>query len=220
MTLPVVHEKLSTTLTMYHRTFHLRLDFRTVLNVIDIFQDPILEEMEKLTIGLQALIKMPSRLQLIGLTADKRAEILNVIVAEYISEGQNFAPPEQQKPEEEKPVGIEKSLDIAFDAERIYAAFLQSYQIDLQTSRLDWRLFRVLLGNIPAGTRLAEIVDIRLRPLPPPNKHNAKERQALIKAKAAVAIKYTEEEAQANFSAAVDKLADKLVSMIPKEGGG
>lgn len=85
----------------------------------------------------------------------------------------------------------EKVLDFEQDAGFIRAAFLQAYNIDLEKSigRLSWWTFVELLGGIPSGTKLAEIIDIRTRPIPARNKNNGEYVNALLRAKAAVALK-------------------------------
>ena len=87
--------------------------------------------------------------------------------------------------------GGEQAVDFKQDWSQIKAAFRQAYGIDLDDSigKLHWLTFVDLLQNVPAQTRLAETIDIRLRPMPKATKYNAEERMELAKAKAKVRIK-------------------------------
>lgn len=51
--------------------------------------------------------------------------------------------------------------DFEQDAERIYSAFWQVYQIDLQSAPLHWWKFRSLLGNLPESCLMGQIMQIR-----------------------------------------------------------
>lgn len=110
-----------------------------------------------------------------------------------------------------KPKGeaAQKAFDFVQDAELIYAAFWQTYGIDLieQQGKLHWCKFFALFQGLPESTRFREVVAIRLRPLPEPTKHNAKERQQLLKAKQAVALHVTDEERQKNLQDGLKRMA-------------
>ena len=110
-----------------------------------------------------------------------------------------------------KPKGeaAQKAFDFVQDAELIYAAFWQTYGIDLieQQGKLHWCKFFALFQGLPENTRFREVVAIRLRPLPEPTKHNAKERQQLLKAKQAVALHVTDEERQKNLQDGLKRMA-------------
>lgn len=86
------------------------------------------------------------------------------------------------------------------DAALIRSAFRQTYGIDLYRDKLHWFEFTELLQGIPEGTRYAETVSIRAREMPSPTKYNAKEREWLAKAKAAVALEIPEEERMRNYN--------------------
>lgn len=104
------------------------------------------------------------------------------------------------------------------DAPLIRAAFRQVYGIDLYRDKLTWFEFTELLQGLPEGNRYEEIIGIRARPMPAPNKYNAKEREWLMKAKQSVAIHLTEAEAAKKYDADVSKIFSGLISMIPKDG--
>ena len=103
------------------------------------------------------------------------------------------------------------------DAPLIRAAFRQTYGIDLFRDKLTWFEFKELLNGLPEGSRYEEVIGIRARPLPAPNKYNAKERQALLEAKQRVALHLTEAEAEKKYNSDVSKIFKGLMNMIPKE---
>lgn len=79
----------------------------------------------------------------------------------------------------------EKVFDLLEDSGRIYAAFLQVYQINLRKVRMHWWIFCELLEGLPSGTHLATVIDIRSRSLPKGTSPEAKEAaQKLLRAKA------------------------------------
>lgn len=94
-----------------------------------------------------------------------------------------------------------KAFDFEQDIAYIYAAFRQAYGIDLfeERDRLHWWAFCALLKSLPADTKLSEIVDIRLRPLPAPTKWNGAERSELARQKATFALKLSDEEREAQY---------------------
>lgn len=103
------------------------------------------------------------------------------------------------------------------DAPLIRAAFRQVYGIDLFRDRLTWFEFTELLQCLPDGNKYSEVVGIRARPLPAPNKYNQKEREWLMKAKQAVALHLTDAEQAKKYDKDVGKIFAGLMGMMPKE---
>ena len=103
------------------------------------------------------------------------------------------------------------------DAWLIRAAFRQTYGIDLWRDKLHWFEFTDLLHAIPEGTRYMETIGIRVREIPPPNQYNAKEREWLMKAKAAVALEVPEEERMNRYNADVKSIFAALIPHAKKE---
>ena len=119
---------------------------------------------------------------------------------------------------EKRPETGEKRLtSFEQDAPLIRAAFKQVYGIDLFRDRLTWFEFKEYLHGLPEGNRYEEVIGIRARPIPPPNKYNQKEREWLINAKQSVAIHLTEQEQAKKYDEDVSKVFAGLMSMIPKE---
>lgn len=100
-----------------------------------------------------------------------------------------------------------KAFDFIQDAPLIYAAFLQAYGIDLFEQRIHWWKFISLLNALPSDTRFVEVVNIRTKPLPKPTKHNQKEIDNLLRAKAKYGLVMTQEEREKQFRSGLAKIA-------------
>lgn len=107
----------------------------------------------------------------------------------------------------------ERITDYEQDADLIISAFRQVYNIDLVKENINWFLFGALLSSLPASTRYSEVLSIRAKPIPNPTKYNAEERNALISAKAAYALKLPEAEREKKLSDQIGNIANYLLSM-------
>lgn len=115
---------------------------------------------------------------------------------------------------EQKSKKKEKALDFEQDRALIVAAFRQAYGIDLnaERGRMHWQTFSDLLKGIPADTRLAEVMSIRMRPMPKPTKYNSEERANLARLKAEFRLEKTETEIHDNVQAGLQSMAALLIS--------
>ena len=93
----------------------------------------------------------------------------------------------------------ERFIDFHQDAALIRSAFFRM-GVDLQTDRMHFCRFMELLADVPTDTALYRVMEIRQRPLPQPTKNNARQIAELQKAKARVAIKYSEEDRRKMFA--------------------
>lgn len=93
-------------------------------------------------------------------------------------------------PPKKKHTDNTKTMDFEQDAALIYAAFLQTYGIDLYAVRnqMDWRIFVALLKGIPENTELSRTIKIRGMKVPERTKDNSEYVDSIIKAKRAVAL--------------------------------
>lgn len=106
------------------------------------------------------------------------------------------------------------------DAPLIRAAFRQEYGIDLFREKLTWFEFAELLHALPEGNRFTEVVGIRARPLPTPTKWNGKEREALLRAKQAVALHLDETEQKQQYEKDVSRIFDGLFALANAQNKG
>ena len=109
--------------------------------------------------------------------------------------------------------GGQRVTDFIQDAGLIRAAFRQAYRIDLYRDRLHWIEFTELMNALPEGSRYAEVVGIRARPMPEPTQWNKKEREWLMQAKADVALELSEDEIAEEYKRGVANLAALLKTM-------
>ena len=111
----------------------------------------------------------------------------------------------------------QKITDFVQDAGLIRAAFKQAYGMDLYRDHVHWLEFMELLSAIPNDTRYSEVVSIRAREIPAPTNFNQKEREWLIRAKADVALRTTEDEQETQYKQDVANVGAFLMSLA--DGG-
>lgn len=178
--------------TVDGRFYKLDFDFRNVLRMMDeLDRDDVMPEARAYN-ALKCLTNRPKNVQ----------KVLEAV------KGLLF----QEKPKKD----AQKVTDFVQDAGMIRAAFRQAYGIDLYRDRLHWIEFSELLNAIPEGSRYAEVVGIRVRPMPAPTKWNAQEREWLMKAKADVAIHLSEKEQAKKYQEDVAKVFSGLMGIIAK----
>ena len=178
--------------TVDGRFYKLDFDFRNVLRMMDeLDRDDVMPEARAYN-ALKCLTNRPKNVP----------KVLEAV------KGLLF----QEKPKKD----AQKVTDFVQDAGMIRAAFRQAYGIDLYRDRLHWIEFSELLNAIPEGSRYAEVVGIRVRPMPAPTRWNAQEREWLMKAKADVAIHLSEKEQAKKYQEDVAKVFSGLMGIIAK----
>jgi hypothetical protein len=164
------------------RSYKLNLAYDRVLRVFDLEDAEDLTAADKITVQCAWLLAetedVPEDIQ----------EQIDIIKAVF-----------ELFPKGEKQNG-ERYIDFHQDAAIIRSGFLRTYGIDLIYDKIHFFQFMELLADLPSDTALMRTVDIRQRPIPAPNKHNAEQIAALQKAKARVAIRMSEEERRSRFA--------------------
>ena len=159
-------------LTRY-KGYKIDLAYDVVLKMYDALSDKDLSDQDKVSTAIDLLVrgKKPH-------TVQKQVELWQGIYEQFL------------KPKPIKGKSQPPSFDFEQDADYIYAAFMQTYGIDLinERGRLDWRRFISLFQGLPEDTKIREIMDIRSKKLPAPTKYNQEERRSLIEAKRAFAL--------------------------------
>ena len=113
-----------------------------------------------------------------------------------------------------------KLMSFEQDAPLIRAAFRQTYGIDLFRDKLTWFEFTELLHGLPDGNRFTDVIGIRARPIPAPTKWNAKEREALIKSKQAVALHLDEKEQKDKYENELSRIFGGLLTWAEAQNKG
>ena len=111
-----------------------------------------------------------------------------------------------------------KVFDFVQDSELIYAAFMQTYRIDLIDTPLHWWKFQALMSGLPSNTRFSDVVQIRAMDIPKPNKYNAEERGRIIRLKHDYALKVSAEEREQNLQDGLKKMLAVLLARADKNG--
>lgn len=188
-----LQDRLPDSVKVGRKKYKLDLDFRNVLDMMDIMaRDDLLPEARSY-LALKCVLKRPPKE--CGIVLDEVRKLL-------------FGA--------SRPADGKRITDFQQDADLIRAAFRQVYGINLFTDKVHWLEFTVLLANLPEGNRYSEILGIRARPMPKATKYNMEERQWLAKAKAAYALKVNAEEAQENYQKGVHDLFLALKGMTKR----
>lgn len=172
-----LYERLPNRIEIDGRIYRLRLDFRNVLKMMDVMADQDIVTIARDYLALKCVMRRPPK--------DCQKALFKMRL---------FLFGENRIAEEKRVTSFDQ------DADMIRAAFMQEYGINLYRDKLHWFEFTALLYNLPNGNKYTEIIGIRGRPIPPATKWNQQEREALIKAQAAYAIHYSEEEREKSYT--------------------
>ena len=184
-----LQDRLPDGVTVDGKFYKMDFEFRKVLQMIDILdRDDLMPEARAYN-ALRCLCKRPKN----------ELKVLEAVKALL------FKAPRKK--------GGQRVTDFIQDAGLIRAAFRQAYGIDLYRDRLHWIEFTELMNALPEGSRYAEVVGIRARPMPEPTQWNKKEREWLMQAKADVALELSEDEIAEEYKRGVANLAALLKSM-------
>jgi hypothetical protein len=189
-----LYERLPDSILIGGKTYRLDLDFRNVLKMLCIMDREDLVIQARDYLALKCVMKRPPK--------DCREALMEVrrfLFGEGgTSEGQRVTSFDQ-------------------DADMIRAAFWQEYGVNLFRDRLHWFEFAALLHNLPNGSKYVEVMGIRARPIPEATKHNRQERDALIRAKAAYALKYTEEERARSYNSSLRRVFADMIKLADRK---
>ena len=173
-------ERLPEHITVGRRHYRVDLDFRNVLRMMDVMEDETLLPSARNWRALRCVMRRPPR------DTAKAMEAVRRICFADTHKG-----------------GGQRLTSFDQDADLIRAAFRQVYGIDLWRERLHWVEFSALLAALPDGSRYADILGIRARPMPKATKYNAEEREWLAKAKASCALRMSDKEQARAYDEAV-----------------
>lgn len=156
------------------KDYALNLAFDRVLAAMAIQDDPQVPDEERMAWMMATLV--PDAL---SLPPAKQAELLRQVFDQTIS----FSPRKGRGKGE-------KTMDFSYDADLLYASFMQAYGIDLfeEAGKLHWWKFYSLLQGLPSDTKLMDVISIRQREVPAPTRYNQKEIRSLLELKQYYAI--------------------------------
>ena len=190
-----IYDRLMTSIRHNGRKIKLSLYYNRVLDALDMIDDERFDPDQKVDYCLSRLCK-----------------------GKHPNDGELLAAIFEAILPERKGKRSEKLIDYTQDAELIIAAFQQAYGINLidQQDKLHWTTFLALMRGLPKSTRLAEVVQIRARPMPKPTKYNAEERMELARLKAEFALELSEKEKEANLQDGLRQIATLLMAKAQK----
>jgi hypothetical protein len=119
---------------------------------------------------------------LIALPLDIQSNIFNQTFYNYVNQGKE-EPIHTDLAGNPLPANYKKDKEnfysLKYDAEYIYASFMQAYGIDLieQQGKLHWHKFQALLAGLPEDTKFRQVVSIRM--WKKPSKHDTEEKQMM-----------------------------------------
>lgn len=151
------------------RRIRLKLTCAAVLKALAIQSDPEIRAEDRVPWMLLCIAPRAAKLP-----APEQEEVLCRIFKEFIFCSHRHGRSESTR-----------SFDFTLDADLLYASFWQAYGINLrrQAERLSWWEFMALFQSLPNGTKMREVMEIRLRDMPAPTARNQKEIQALAELK-------------------------------------
>ncbi len=106
---------------------------------------------------------------------------------------------DSKKADSKKPV---KMYDFDYDADAIYSAFKQQYNIDLREAELHWYEFKALLDNLTEDTRFIKTVGYRAVDLSEIKSDEMRKFYSKMKSAHALPDKRPQEQIDADFSRA------------------
>ncbi|MGE9994816.1 Gp15 family bacteriophage protein [Peptoniphilaceae bacterium SGI.137] len=137
--------------------FDIDASFDVILRLLQLLKDERFSPGERVLIGLEMLISDT----LAGYSLKDKNEILKSILSEYVRVEEEITVDVLGNPMPKEKEEMFFSFDQ--DAELIYAAFMQTYGIDLidMQGKLSWTRFQALLNGLPENTRFSQVVAIR-----------------------------------------------------------
>ena len=178
-----IYDPYPETIEFNGKTVRLDLSYDRVLRVIDAQSDGLLLPADRIRYQCETLLRRPKNAPK---STKEQAELLKAIFDLF--------------PKDENPVKqTERYIDLHQDATMIRSAFFR-IGIDLQREKIHFFRFLELMKDLPADTALMRTIEIRMKPVPKPDGHNQEQIAAIMKAKAAVAIKMSEEEQRERFA--------------------
>lgn len=195
-----LNDRLVTSFIFNDKEYDVDLSFDNVLDVLDVQRNKSLRDGEKLEIALALLLDEQeyNEFEMVDLWNHIYKSFIDIAqekeVVKYDLEGNPM-------PRKSKGKDV-KSFDFEVDAERIYASFMQAYNINLfeQQGKMHWHEFTALLNGLPSNTVLQRVIQIRLwEPSENESKEYKKEMQELQELYALEEIVHDDEEVDDNY---------------------
>ena len=159
------------------KTYDLNISFDNVLKIIELMKEERIANDKKVEMAIRLFFRFDSR-QHIPFDFETQYNAFLSIFEEYVKQEEKT----QEYDIKGNPMPVYKKdtkqyYSLKYDAEYIYASFMQAYGIDLleQQGKLHWFKFQALLSGLPKDTKFCEVVSIRQ--WKKPNKGDTEEKQ-------------------------------------------
>ncbi len=159
------------------KTYDLNISFDNVLKIIELMKEERIANVAKVDMAIRLFFKFEKD-KVIPFDFGTQHQAVLSIFEEYINQKEETIEKDRQgnpMPVYEK--DTKQYYSLKYDAEYIYASFMQAYGIDLieQQGKMHWFKFRALLSGLPKDTKFCEVVSIRQ--WEKPNKGDTEEKQ-------------------------------------------
>lgn len=174
--------------------FEIDSDFRTAIRFTLLMQDSTIDDYTKIDIAIYMFL------------GDVQVPDLKETTTELLTFYRCGKPEEKQR-EGSSEATAKRTYDFSYDADLIYAAFLEQYGLDLQdVPFLHWWRFRALFAGLSDATQFMKVVGYRAVSIT--NKMSKEEKQRYQKLKALYALpdNRTEEEKESDFARSLARL--------------
>ncbi|TPE36681.1 Gp15 family bacteriophage protein [Streptococcus xiaochunlingii] len=162
--------KLTDELVLGDDVYPLNIAFNKVLKVVELINDSDIEDIYKPYLAIQIFTGVDFTSKL---SPEEATAIFKMIFEEHV----RIIPVKDTTPvldlagntikskirSQSQSEDGERLFSLKYDAEYIYASFLQAYGIDLMDAQnsLHWKKFNALLNGLPSDTKFAEVLKIR-----------------------------------------------------------
>ncbi|VTS32618.1 phage protein [Streptococcus porcinus] len=162
--------KLTDELVLADKVYPMNISFNKVFKVIELINDDVVDEVYKPFLAIQIFTDVDFT-QILSI--EDATLVFKLIFDEHIKliPAKDTAPvldlagnPIKSKIRSKSSSSDEKPIfSFKYDAEYIYASFMQAYKIDLidVQNSLHWKKFNALLNGLPSNTKFAEVLKIR-----------------------------------------------------------
>lgn len=158
--------------------YGLNLSFQRVMRALEVIEEPFLSDADKVGLLFAIFIKNPKQYDI---DLIEGAAVVEAIFS-------TLTP----KDEDSRESGTLPIFDWKEDGERIYASFLEFYNIDLLEENLSWSKFNALFNNLGPDTPIMQAIKYRGMKVPK-GKHLKEEREHVLRMKQFYALESNKE---------------------------
>lgn len=147
-----------------NKDYHVHMAFDNVMDALDALSDLEMNQITRMESFIEIMLQDDDICD--ELDFENQGEITQLIIEKINTEpieSQPFDVDGEPMPKARAENNEDNVISFDIDAKYIYAAFMQSYHLDLieQQGKLHWTKFSALLNALPDDTLMRQIIDIR-----------------------------------------------------------